>query len=260
MSWNKAGFDRGKSLDIEYGTGKPIRALYSNDHEKSRWMATYTKEPDTLWWISQFEKNKVFYDIGANIGLFSFVAAKHGVKVIAFEPESQNFASLQRNIHANPTYDITAYCIGVTNERSFSMLYCSNMGAGGSYHELGVKNKRTTYKQGSYGISLDEITKSLPAPNYIKIDVDGIERLVIDGYSHLDKLDSFLVEMNNDKDKTYITQKILPLGFKNVSVSNNVIFYKEGFDTSFLTARNYARGTAGQRMYNMINKDGLVTK
>lgn len=260
MSWHKAGFDRGKSLDIEYGPGKPIRALYSNDHEKMRWMATYTKEPDTLWWISQFEKNKVFYDIGANIGLFSFVAAKHGVKVIAFEPESQNFASLQRNIHANPTYDITAYCIGVTNERSFSMLYCSNMGAGGSYHELGVKNKRTTYKQGSYGLSLDEITKSLPAPNYIKIDVDGIERLVIDGYSHWDKLDSFLVEMNDDKDKTYITQKILPLGFKNVSVSNNVIFYKKGFDASFLTVKNYGRGTAAQRMYNIINKDGLVAK
>jgi FkbM family methyltransferase len=260
MSWNKAGFDRGKSLDIEYGTGKPIRALYSNNHEKMRWMATYTKEPDTLWWISQFEKNKVFYDIGANIGLFSFVAAKHGVKVIAFEPESQNFASLQRNIHANPTYDITAYCIGVTNERSFSTLYCSSMGAGSSYHELGVKNKRTTYKQGSYGLSLDEITKSLPVPNYIKIDVDGIERLVIDGYSHWDQLDSFLVEMNDDKDKTYITQKILPLGFKNVSVSNNVIFYKKGFDASFLTVKNYARGTAAQQMYKIINKDGLVAK
>ena len=66
--------------------------------------------------------------------------------------------------------------------------------------------------------------------------------------------------MNDDKDKTYITQKILPLGFKNVSVSNNVIFYKKGFDASFLTVKNYARGTAAQQMYKIINKDGLVAK
>ena len=189
MSWNKAGFDRGKSLDIEYGTGTPIRVLYSNDHEKRRWMSTYTKEPDTLWWITQFEKNKIFYDIGANIGLFSFVAAK----------------------------------------------------------------------QGSYGLSLDEITKSLPAPNYIKIDVDGIERLVIDGYSHWDKLDSFLVEVNSNVDRLYIIDKIVPFGFKHISVSDNIIFYKEGFDTSFL-GKKYARATAGRHMYNMINKDGLVAK
>lgn len=259
MSFSRPIFDRGRSLDIEYGKGKPIRALYSNDHEKRRWIALYTKEPDTLWWITQFEKNKIFYDIGANVGLFSFAAAKHGVKVLAFEPESQNFAALNRNINANPTYDITAYCIAVTNERVFNTLYCSSVGAAGSYHEFGVKNKKTVYKQGSIGLSLDEITKSLPSPNYIKIDVDGIERLIIDGYSDWDKLDSFLVEVNSSDDRNYITKKIEKLGFKHISVSSNIIFYKDNFDISFLE-KNYSRGTGASVLYNMINKDGLVAK
>ena len=40
-------------------------------------------------------------DIGANIGIYSLYAAKRGHKVVAFEPESQNFALLQRNISLN---------------------------------------------------------------------------------------------------------------------------------------------------------------
>ena len=39
-----------------------------------------TKEPETLEWIDNFKKNKVFWDIGANIGLYSCYAAK---KIIA---------------------------------------------------------------------------------------------------------------------------------------------------------------------------------
>lgn len=257
MSYNRPILDRGQSLDIEYGKGTPIRALYGNDHEKKRWIAMYTKEPDTLWWITQFKKNKVFYDIGANVGLFSFAAAKQGVKVLAFEPESQNFAALNRNINANPAYDITAYCIAITNERSLNTLYCSNVAAAGSYHEFSVKNKRTVYKQGSIGLSLNEITKSLPPPNYVKIDVDGIERLIIDGYSHWDKVDSFLVEANSSDDRNYMTKKIEKLGFKHISVSDNIIFYKDNFDTSFLE-KNYSRGHGAIVMYNMINKGGLV--
>lgn len=35
-----------------------------------------TKEPETLNWIDQFSENSIFYDIGANIGLYSLYAAK----------------------------------------------------------------------------------------------------------------------------------------------------------------------------------------
>ena len=35
-----------------------------------------TKEPETLNWIDKFEKKTTFWDIGANIGLYSCYAAK----------------------------------------------------------------------------------------------------------------------------------------------------------------------------------------
>ena len=47
------------------------------------WRArTYlTKEPETINWIDGFKKNEVFFDVGANIGLYSIYAAKKNCKV-----------------------------------------------------------------------------------------------------------------------------------------------------------------------------------
>ena len=36
-----------------------------------------TKEPDTLTWIEQMGEDSVFWDIGANVGLYSIYAAKY---------------------------------------------------------------------------------------------------------------------------------------------------------------------------------------
>ena len=36
----------------------------------------FTKEPETINWIDNFEEDTIFFDIGANIGLYSCYAAK----------------------------------------------------------------------------------------------------------------------------------------------------------------------------------------
>ena len=49
----------------------------------------FSKEPETLDWIDNFEKkNFIFWDIGANIGLYSiYNSIRHSKsKTIAFEP------------------------------------------------------------------------------------------------------------------------------------------------------------------------------
>ena len=46
-----------------------------------------TKEPETLEWLDESESDGVFFDIGANVGLYSlyYGATKKG-NVYAFEP------------------------------------------------------------------------------------------------------------------------------------------------------------------------------
>ena len=54
-----------------------------------------TKEPETLAWIDTFENKTVFWDIGANVGLYSCYAVKrHNCKVCAFEPSIFNLELL----------------------------------------------------------------------------------------------------------------------------------------------------------------------
>ena len=48
----------------------------------SRGFSMYRSQPELLEWINNFEKNSIFIDVGANIGLFSLYAAKKDHKII----------------------------------------------------------------------------------------------------------------------------------------------------------------------------------
>ena len=60
-----------------------------------------SKEPDTIQWIENFRKDEIFFDIGANIGLYSCYAAKKGIKTFSFEPSVFNLEILVKNINVD---------------------------------------------------------------------------------------------------------------------------------------------------------------
>ena len=63
----------------------------------------FDKEPETIEWINNFGENCTFWDIGANVGIYSIYAASeiNGANVIAFEPSIENYYLLNRNISEN---------------------------------------------------------------------------------------------------------------------------------------------------------------
>ena len=72
-----------------------------------RVQSLYTKEPETLNWMDNFQlynsEKIVFWDIGANIGLYSIYAAVRfkDIEIISFEPSTSNTRTLSRNISIN---------------------------------------------------------------------------------------------------------------------------------------------------------------
>ena len=52
-----------------------IKFSIKNNSTFYRARTLFTKEPETIDWIRKFKKNSVFYDIGANVGVFSLFAA-----------------------------------------------------------------------------------------------------------------------------------------------------------------------------------------
>ena len=62
----------------------------------------HSKEPETLDWIDKFDNNSIFWDIGANIGLYScYASLKKDCNVFSFEPSVFNLEILSRNIFIN---------------------------------------------------------------------------------------------------------------------------------------------------------------
>jgi len=167
------------------------------------------KEPDTICWIDQFKSGETFVDIGANIGLYTIYAAvmKQAV-VYAFEPEAQNYALLNRNILHNSLQDrVVAYCLALTDAVKVDKLHLSKIELGGSCHTFGesldfnLKPRISPFAQGAITWCLDRLIEDnvIPVPDHIKIDVDGLEHLVLKGAQKVltnPKLKSILVEIN----------------------------------------------------------------
>ena len=200
-------------------TLKQIKYSVTNDTTLWRAQSLFKKEPITIEWIRSFKKNSVFYDVGANIGIYSiFAGYVSDVKVYSFEPESNNFQILMENILANNLGGkIYPYPIGISNSSGLTTLYLSKFEKGGSHHVVGesldhnLNKKEVKLTQGIFSSTLDDLNKiwQLPKPNYLKIDVDGIEYKIIEKSQNLlrsKELQSVLIEINpkRDQDKQII--------------------------------------------------------
>ena len=129
-------------------------------------------------------------DIGANIGQYALFAARKapGAAVFAFEPEALNYAKLNRNIVANRlTGRIIPYCLAVAGTGGYGRFYSRNFSPGAALHAWarpvtqGEEPFEAENIQGMISATLDDITRHLPFPDHIKVDVDGIELAIVEG-------------------------------------------------------------------------------
>jgi FkbM family methyltransferase len=150
-----------------------------------------TKEPETLEWIDHFADGEVYWDIGANVGMYALYAAiSRKVCVLAFEPSAANYFLLNRNIELNELTDwMQAYCLAFSDGTRIDTLNMQNTDLGGALSSFGStvdESGRTfvpRFRQGSIGYSVDQFVERFAPlfPNHIKIDVDGIEDRIIAG-------------------------------------------------------------------------------
>ena len=192
---------------------KGVEILYSVPNRQTLWRAESlgSKEPDTLAWIDKFDSKDVLFDVGANVGMYSiWAAATKKCSVVAFEPEAQNYAVLNKNIGLNNLREsTTAYSVALSDASGFGDLHLSGFVIGGSCHTFGealdhhLHPKKSWLRQGSFSTTIDRIvgSESVPFPTHIKIDVDGIEHKVIQGANKTlkdDRIRSILVELNTN--------------------------------------------------------------
>jgi FkbM family methyltransferase len=171
-----------------------------------------TKEPETLEWIDNISQDSVFWDIGANVGLYTCYAAKaRGCRVFAFEPSVFNLELLARNIYLNSLTDRTTIIpIALSNTLAFNTLNMGSTEWGGAMSSFGQdygqdgQTLDKIFEFPTIGLSMVDAVELLkiPEPDYIKMDVDGIEHLILKGgMPVLKNINGALIEINEEFEK-----------------------------------------------------------
>lgn len=214
--WRQFWFDRrdGLACEVEIRDGdQAYRFLCAGMLELSRAMGLFTKESGTCAWIlDEVQAGEVFCDIGANIGLYTILAAKrvggHG-KVYGFEPHGPNFVRLLDNIALNDLQDVVTPCSAALHDQPgfFSFNYVSAE-AGSADSQLATTRGsaeaeyRPEIAELKYATSLDALIDAgvLKPPHHVKLDVDGNELFILRGMTRLlrrpDRPRSLQVEIN----------------------------------------------------------------
>ena len=218
LYWFKEFFEK-DSYKKKNILGRDIIFFTPNEITDWRINTFFTKEPETLEWIDSFKGEKiVFWDIGANIGLYSLYAAiKHpNIEIVSFEPSVNNLRILSRNIYKNNFFkQIKIFQLPLSEqENTFSNMNEMEFIEGWSMSTFGeskdfegsIFKPNHAYKLFGKKINYLLDKKILKFPNYIKIDVDGIEhKILLGANNHLknNDLKSLSIELNENYDEQF---------------------------------------------------------
>lgn len=228
---------------------KKINFFIPNELTKWRVETFFNKEPETIEWINSFKNSKatIFWDIGANIGLFSIYNSLKNKKscTISFEPSTSNLKVLSRNISINNLKNINIFPIALSDKKNgFFMMNENKFVDGGALNTFSErynfegKTFKPEMNYNFYGTNIEKLIndKFLEIPSYIKIDVDGIEHLILKGmgkYLKNKKIKSILVEIYENFQFQFRT--IISLMLKN----NFILLHKKNNENFFKYNSNH---------------------
>ena len=143
------------------------------------------------------------------MGLFSVYAAKKGkCTVCAFEPSVFNLELLARNLFLNDIQEqVTIIPLALSEHLGSNLMRMTTTQWGGALSSFGEefgwdgKTIQDVFAFSTIGLTMDQAVSlmNLPAPDFIKLDVDGIEHFILEGGTNtLRGIKSILLEINDD--------------------------------------------------------------
>lgn len=141
------------------------------------WLGTYELEKRRVF-ESAVNSGSIVFDIGAHVGFYTLLASAlvgDRGQVFAFEPTQQNLFYLKKHLCLNDVANVTVIEAAVSDrcgEVFFAQECNSFTGRISTSGHTWVK-----------AVVLDRLVREggLPAPDYVKVDVEGAERQVLSG-------------------------------------------------------------------------------
>jgi len=154
------------------------------------WLGSYEREKCRIFERTVTEGSTVF-DVGAHAGFYSLLAASlvgpRG-KVFAFEPSPRNLRYLRQHLQMNTSTNVQVIDAAVSNRTGMAWW---EEGVNSSTGHLlrqdvapagaPVAARRPRFRVRTLSLDQTIARGELPAPDYMKIDVEGAEELVLAG-------------------------------------------------------------------------------
>ncbi|HLY99237.1 MAG TPA: FkbM family methyltransferase [Candidatus Angelobacter sp.] len=183
MNWYRDSL-RNQEGTIQRGVGKGLRfnagpsnvgfLLGSADRDVQSAMQTVARS------------GQVVYDIGANVGFFTVIAARlvgPSGRVVSFEPLEANFLLLRHNAQLNGFTHVVANNFALADRDGTAEFLLSKDPTFGGLASSAKEVDNQAGKTEVRVFRLDSVVQrdSLPLPGIMKIDVEGAEAAVLDG-------------------------------------------------------------------------------
>jgi len=196
---------------VQHGTAKGLW-LHLNPRTGSLYFAGGGEQAVQTALQKHLRPGMVFFDIGANIGFFSLLAARlvgpQG-RVVAFEADPEVAARLREHISRNGFLWITPEQRAMWSESmavSFARTDPVTSPDRGLGHVVSVTSASTIQVDAT---SLDDFTRTGLVPDFLKCDVEGAEVEVFRGAQRLlaEKRPGILCEMHSDENRRILLEE-----------------------------------------------------
>ena len=225
---------RQRDVEVRNGVAKGLKF---NTGESCPELALGTYEvPIQNIFTQHLKAGDVFYDIGANVGFFTIIAAKlvgNTGKVYAFEPGQGNASSIRHNAQLNNFTHVEVIEKAVSHSSGEGQLLLAQYSGG---HALATADAPPDLA-GEVTVdlvSIDDLIaqKQIQPPNFVKVDVEGAELDVLKGMTETIKTykPTIIYEVD-DGDRTAYERKYQELESFLQSFNYQVTQTENSYDT-----------------------------
>ncbi|HET8775924.1 MAG TPA: FkbM family methyltransferase [Thermoanaerobaculia bacterium] len=143
------------------------------------WLGTYERSVQRLF-VEHVRPGGVVYDVGANAGFFTLLAAKlagPSGAVYAFEPMERNLRYVREHLRLNRVENVHVLPVAVSDRTGpvrFAAAHNPAMGGLAANGEIEVQST-----------TLDALAPTIEPPSFVKMDIEGAEHAALSGAMEL---------------------------------------------------------------------------
>jgi FkbM family methyltransferase len=219
------------------GVGQGLRFNAANSHSG---FILGNHEPEVQELLATvLRPGMVYYDVGANVGFFAVIAARllgPSGHVVCFEPLPENARQIEYNARLNDFSNIAVRCEALGGSNRTDVFQISGEPTWGMLSTVG---KPTTQGIGEMPVTVRTLDSlcgpgGLPAPDLIKMDIEGAEAEALKGAQAILKTARpiLVIELHHTNDA--VTAVLDRLGYVSAVLGSSVSVHDVAWDANIV--------------------------